>query len=31
MTVWIIFLCAIALFLALDLGIFNKTHTLLAQ
>lgn len=24
MTVWIIFLCAIAIFLALDLGVFNK-------
>lgn len=31
MTVWIIFLCAIALFLALDLGIFNKNPHIISS
>ena len=31
MTVWIIFLCAIAVFLALDLGVFNKNPHIISS
>ena len=31
MTVWIVFLCAIAVFLALDLGVFNKNPHIISS